>query len=157
MFSPSSPICLIFLLGPEEHLSYGRNQSFASCHFIRDDFIYFFVPRRVGLRTIVLRTKPRRLRRFVPFAKFRVVARARISPDGSERLLARATDTSVRSQSIDCAFFCPSVPRFPIGPDARPILSGISRQRRLYIYIFFFFVCFIHMYHLVLSPTLGVQ
>lgn len=77
--------------------------------------------------------------------KILMVVRARISPDESERL-ARATDTSVRSQSIDCAIFSFSF-FFLVGPDARPILFGDSRQRRLYIiyiYIYVYYICIIY-------------
>ena len=76
--------------------------------------------------------------------KILMVVRARISPDESERL-ARATDTSVRSQSIDCAIFSFSF-FFLVGPDARPILFDDSRQRRLYIYIIYIYICILYMY-----------
>ena len=75
----------------------------------------------------------------VPRRKIPVVARARISPDGSERL-ARATDTSVRSQSIDCAF---SSPRFLGFPLARALDRSCpvfhAKGDYIYIYIFLFY------------------
>ena len=149
------PYLLDFPAGPEE--PYGRrNQSFASCPFITGDFIYFsfLIASDQGL-SFLAGTKSRCLCRFIPFrdAKFRWSREHEFLPTdqrGWQELRTRAFEAKV-----SIVPFLPlgsSVSHWP-GRSTDPV-RYFTPKAIIYIYIYF---CFIHMYHLVLSPTLGVQ